>query len=146
MLAVARTNLERAGLRDVQVRQADIAALPYAAATADLITMHQVLHYLDDPAKALQEAARVLKHGGRLLMVDFAPHDLEYLRDEHAHRRLGIAPEHMAGWLSRAGLELVHFGTLRPPRKQAGGLTVSLWLAAKGKADASAARPRMTHA
>jgi ubiquinone/menaquinone biosynthesis C-methylase UbiE/DNA-binding transcriptional ArsR family regulator len=134
MLAVARTNLERAGLRDVQVRQGDIAALPFSEATVDLITMHQVLHYLDDPAKAIEEGARVLKCGGRLLMVDFAPHDLEYLREEHAHRRLGIAPEHMAGWLSRAALDLIHFSTLRPPKKRAGpGLTVSLWLASKTK-------------
>jgi ubiquinone/menaquinone biosynthesis C-methylase UbiE len=145
MLAVARANLERAGLRDVQVRQADIAALPFAADTADLVTMHQVLHYLDDPGKALEEAARVLKGGGRLLTVDFAPHDLEYLREEHAHRRLGIAPEHMAGWLSRAGLDLVHFSTLRPPRKQAEGLTVSVWLATKGKAGPRGARSRPPH-
>ena len=132
MLAVARANLERVGLRDVKVRQGDIAALPFSGAAADLITMHQVLHYLDDPAKALKEAARVLKHGGRLLVVDFAPHELEYLRDAHAHRRLGIAPEHMAGWLGRSGLELTHFSTLRPPKKLAeAGLTVSLWLAAK---------------
>ncbi len=80
MLAVARANLERAGLRNARVRQGDIASLPLAAATVDLITMHQVLHYLDEPAKALMEAARVLKGAGRLLVVDFAPHDLEYLR------------------------------------------------------------------
>jgi ubiquinone/menaquinone biosynthesis C-methylase UbiE len=146
MLAVARANLERVGLRNARVRQGDIASLPLAAATVDLITMHQVLHYLDEPAKALMEAARVLKGAGRLLIVDFAPHDLEHLRADHAHRRLGIAPEHMTGWLNRAGLELVHFSTLRPPMKLGkAGLTVSLWLAAKAQRGARATGARLSH-
>ena len=93
MLAVARANLEAPGLRHVQVRHGDIYALPYPNASADLVTIHQVLHYLDDPGRALVEAARVLKPGGRLMIVDFAPHELEYLREQHAHRRLGIAAE-----------------------------------------------------
>lgn len=146
MLAVARANLERAGLHEVKVRQGDIAALPFSDGAADLITMHQVLHYLDDPARPIQEAARVLKAQGRLLIVDFAPHDLEHLRDEHAHRRLGIPPEHMAGWLGRAGLELVHSGTLKPPKKLAAtGLTVSLWLAAKSGRSSGPPTQRRDH-
>ncbi len=146
MLAVARANLEQAGLSNARVRQGDIASLPLTVATVDLITMHQVLHYLDDPAKAIVEAARVLKATGRLLIVDFAPHDLEYLRGDHAHRRLGIASEHMTGWLNRASLELVHFSTLKPPKKLGrAGLTVSLWLAAKTERIARATVPRLAH-
>jgi ubiquinone/menaquinone biosynthesis C-methylase UbiE/DNA-binding transcriptional ArsR family regulator len=131
MLAIARTGLERQGLRHVQVRHGDLYALPFADGTADFITLHQVLHYLDDPARAIQEAARVLKAEGRLLIVDFAPHDLEELRDEQAHRRLGIADEHMAGWLLRASLT-TRAHRLLPPAAQErnGGLTVSIWLAA----------------
>jgi SAM-dependent methyltransferase len=99
------------------------------------VTIHQVLHYLDDPQRALSEAARVLRAGGRLLIVDFAPHELEKLREEHAHRRLGIASELMAGWLSRAGLRLDRHDVLPPPWRADGqGLTVSLWLAERATA------------
>jgi ubiquinone/menaquinone biosynthesis C-methylase UbiE len=129
MLAVARANLELAHERRAQVRHGDIMALPFPAGSADLVTIHQVLHYLDDPARALQEAARVLAPSGRLLIVDFAPHELEFLREEHAHRRLGIADEAMEGWLRRAGLETVASETLSPPASAGPeALTVRLWL------------------
>jgi ubiquinone/menaquinone biosynthesis C-methylase UbiE/DNA-binding transcriptional ArsR family regulator len=146
MLAVARAKLDAEGLNRVQVRQGDMLALPYGDGVADLITIHQVLHYLDDPARALAEAARVLKAGGRLLIVDFAPHALEALREEHAHRRLGIAAEAMAAWLQRVGLKLIAHRSLEPPdQRQGQGLTVSLWLARRpaspdGRSAAGASR------
>ncbi len=129
MLAFARSKLDAEGLGRVQVRHGDIYALPYASEAADLVTIHQVLHYLDDPARAVQEAGRVLKPGGRLLIADFAPHELEFLRDAHAHRRLGIADDQMSAWLSRAGLSTVARKTLAPPKADGMGLTVCLWLA-----------------
>lgn len=132
MLAIARANLEREGLRHVQIRHGDIYALPFANGAADFVTIHQVLHYLDDPGRALVEAVRILKPGGRLLVVDFVPHELESLRTDHAHRRLGIAAEHMTGWLQRAGARLAQHEVLPPPwRKDETGLTVSIWLAEK---------------
>jgi ubiquinone/menaquinone biosynthesis C-methylase UbiE len=132
MLAVARASLDQAGVRNAQVRHGDIYALPFSDAAADFITIHQVLHYLDDPGRALAEAARILQPGGRMLIVDFAPHDLEHLREHHAHRRLGIAAEHMANWLQRLGLVLAQHDMLAPPwRKEGTGLSVSLWLAQK---------------
>lgn len=129
MLAVARAKLDAEGLGRIQVRQGDILALPYENGVADLVTIHQVLHYLDEPGRALQEAARVLRPGGLMLIADFAPHGFEFLRDEQAHRRLGIADDAMAAWLQRAGLKLIAHETLAPPTEREGqGLTVSLWL------------------
>jgi ubiquinone/menaquinone biosynthesis C-methylase UbiE len=130
MLAIARVSLEAAGVRHAQVRHGEIYALPFPDGFADFVTIHQVLHFLEDPARALAEAARILTPGGRLLIVDFAPHELDELRAEHAHRRLGIAAEHMAQWLTRAGLSLTQHEVLPPPwRPQGKGLTVSMWLA-----------------
>ena len=132
MLAMARVNLQKAGLRNVQVRHGDIFALPFADGFCDFVTIHQVLHYLDDPGRALSEAGRILAPGGRVLIADFAPHEFEQLRDHHAHRRLGIAAEHMTAWLQRASLKLSQHEVLPPPwRKGEPGLTVSLWLAEK---------------
>lgn len=105
MLSIARANLERAGIRHCQVRQADMYALPLDSASIDAAVIHQVLHFADEPQKAIQEAVRVLKPGGRLVVIDFAPHDLEDLRARHAHRRLGFSDAELRGWCASAGLE-----------------------------------------
>ena len=127
MLAVARANLDRAGLSRAQVRLGDIQHLPFAKNSFDVVTIHQVLHYLDEPERAIAEAARVLRPGGRLLIVDFAPHDLEFLRERHAHRRLGFAPVAMRQWIEAPGLALESASDL--PAGEGGKLTVTLWLA-----------------
>lgn len=144
MLRVARANLDRGGVNAAQVRHGDIYALPAQSEDFDLVTIHQVLHYLDDPAGALAEAARALKPGGRLLVVDFAPHDLEFLRDEHAHRRLGFAHEQMAAWMRAAGLELVSIRDLAPEAGQADQLTVTLWLARDPRSSTASQRAAST--
>jgi ubiquinone/menaquinone biosynthesis C-methylase UbiE len=126
MLALARTRLEAAGLRHCQVRQADMYQLPFSSASFDTVTIHQVLHFAEEPPDALAEAARVLRPGGTLLVVDFAPHGLETLRSEHAHRRLGFAENEVRSWLRQAGL------TPRPALHLPGDpLTVTLWPAAR---------------
>lgn len=129
MLSLARSRLERAGLRHVSVRQADIYDLALARDSFDVVLIHQVLHYLDDGARAIAEAARVLRPGGRLLVIDFAPHDLEFLREEHAHRRLGFAADAVSQWMSAAGLDVVAHRTLSPDAGSDGKIAVSLWLA-----------------
>ena len=129
MLALARARLDRAGLRHCSVRQGDIYDLALPKDSFDVVIIHQVLHFLDDGARAIAEAARVLRPSGRLLVVDFAPHDLEFLRDEHAHRRLGFAPEAVSGWLSAAGLDVERQLTLAPDKGSEGKIAVSLWLA-----------------
>ena len=127
MLGMARARLERAGLRNTQLRQGDIFALPAERNGYDLVVLHQVLHYLDDPSRALREAVRTLRPGGRLLVVDFAPHEEESLRTAHAHRRLGFALDEVAGFMADAGLDVTLTRQLAPDG--AGSLTVSLWMA-----------------
>ncbi|HEY1364543.1 MAG TPA: metalloregulator ArsR/SmtB family transcription factor [Xanthobacteraceae bacterium] len=129
MLALARSRLDRLGLRHCSVRQGDIYNLALPKDSFDAVVIHQVLHFLDDGARAIAEAARVLRPGGRLLVIDFAPHQLEFLREQHAHRRLGFAPETIEQWMKAAGLELVSHTRLSPDRSGADKIAVSLWLA-----------------
>ena len=129
MLRLARVKLEAAGIPS-SLRQADMYALPLADGSADSVVIHQVLHYAQNPAAALAEAARVLRQGGRLLVVDFAAHQREDLRLRDAHLRLGFSDEAMHGWFRAAGLEpdLVE-------HLPGGELTVTLWRAVKGSAE-----------
>src|SRR6185437_2158513 len=107
MLLLARDRLERAGLKNCSVRQGDIYDLALANDSFDVVILHQVLHFLDDGARAIREAARVLRPGGRLLVVDFAPHEQEFLREQFAHRRLGFAPDTVTQWITASGLDPV---------------------------------------
>jgi len=134
MLLLARDRLERAGLKHCSVRQGDIYDLPLTDDSFDVVILHQVLHFLDDGARAIKEAARVLRPGGRLLVVDFAPHELEFLREQHAHRRLGFAPETVTQWMTVAGLEPVMHKNLNPEPGSDGKIAVSLWLARDARA------------
>lgn len=124
MLNIARANVAKAGLDKVELRHGDIFATRLPPHSADLVLVHQVLHYLADPAAAVAEAARLVSPGGRLLIVDFAPHQLEHLRDEHQHRRLGFADQEMRRWLTDAGLRASAPVALPPDTD---GLTVSIW-------------------
>jgi ubiquinone/menaquinone biosynthesis C-methylase UbiE len=124
MLSIARVNLARAGLENGSVRLGDMYQLAVPDSSFDAVVIHQVLHYADRPAAAIAEAARVLRPNGILMLVDFAPHGLEFLRDEHAHRRLGFADAEVAEWCRTAGLDPAS------PRHLAGDpLTVVIWTA-----------------
>jgi len=126
MLAVARVNLEKANLHNCQVRQGDMYDLALNDGSMDLILIHQVLHFADDPCSALKETSRLLRKDGRVIVVDFAPHNLEYLRDEQAHRRLGFKDEEIMGWLNNVGLKS------DPPIHLKGkDLDLSIWVANK---------------
>jgi ArsR family transcriptional regulator len=128
MLAVARANLEKADITNAQVRQGDVYAPPVERENFDLVTIHQVLHYLEEPGNAIREAALALRPGGRIAVVDFAPHSLDFLRDEHAHFRLGISDEQIGEWFAGAGLELEDKREIAPSGNEAGKLTVKIWI------------------
>ncbi len=132
MLANARAKLSMAGLAHCQVRHGDITRLDQDSGSVDLAVLHAVMHYFDDPLPVLREAARVLAPGGRFLIVDFAPHSMEFLRDEHAHRRLGFNREQVEGWFEEVGLGPVDTVNLnRAAASKGPGLTVTVWLAQK---------------
>ena len=125
MLRLARVKLEAAGIAS-SLRQGDMYALPLADDSADNVIIHQVLHYAHSPALAISEAARVLAPCGTLLVVDFAAHEREELRDRDAHIRLGFDDDVMADWFVAAGLEMDRVQHLK-----GGELTVTLWRGVK---------------
>ena len=129
MLNIARRNTTQAGLANVELRHGDILDTRLADATADLVVVHQVLHYLGDPAAAVREASRLVAVDGRLIIIDFAPHKHEFLREAHQHRRLGFSDEEMARWLTEAGLP--HLSLTSLPPNLSDGLTVKIWAAAR---------------
>lgn len=128
MLTMARSNLEAANIANASVRHGDATSAPYPDHCASVVIIHQVLHFLDDPARALNEAARVLKPRGRLIVVDFAPHTLEHLRSEHAHRHLGVSEVDFQRWAEKAGLSVKAARTFRSPGGDK-GVAVTLWTA-----------------
>lgn len=131
MLAIARAALDRLPEGRFGVRLGDVYAPPFRSGCADLVTVHQVLHFLPDPGRAVGEAARLLQPGGRLLVVDFAPHELEFLRAEHAHRRLGFTDGEMAEWFAAAAVALEPAITLAPSTPAGDQLTVKIWAGSK---------------
>jgi len=132
MLALARSRLDSAGLWECQVRHGDMYQLPVDDADFDIATLHLVLHYADDPTAVIQEAARAMAPGGRLVIVDFAPHEVEELRDAHAHRRLGFSDLEIQDLLTSAGLDLSIIDSL-----PGDPLTVKIWIGDKKPRDLS---------
>jgi ubiquinone/menaquinone biosynthesis C-methylase UbiE len=128
MLRLARVKLAQAGIQS-ELRQGDMYALPVASGSADTVILHQVLHYAQQPAAAVAEAARLLGPGGRLLIVDFAPHEHEELRLRDQHVRLGFADEAVAKWMEEAGLDARVVDHL-----EGGELTVTIWLGQRPEA------------
>lgn len=122
MLRIARAKLQHLPAEQVDLVQGDFTALPFTPASFDTVLFHQVLHYAQEPASVLAEAARVTQPGGRIAIVDFAAHDREELRTQHAHARLGFSDEQMLDLLTEAGF------TAAPPVALPGRpLTVKIW-------------------
>ncbi len=124
MLGVARTNLEKAEVKNCAVRQGDMYQVPFSAQTFDLVTIHQVLHFSDEPARAIMEAVRVMRENSTLAIIDFAPHEEESLRSEHQHRRLGFSDSEISRLCHECGLDVSQVRHL-----PGDPLTVTIWLA-----------------
>ena len=130
MLALARTRLEELSLSNCQVRLGDVALLPLKSASADLIVIHQLLHFLDDPAAAISEASRILSPNGLLLVVDFAPHEMETLREHHAHRRLGFSKDEILKVFNDVDItshDYVHLDRRGTKSSPSESLRVTIW-------------------
>ncbi len=128
MLKVARSNLARNQHSHISVRQGDLHATPLEVSVADLVTLHQVLHYLEDPEEAITEAARIMMPGGLLLVVDFEPHLFDEFRERYAHRRLGFSDIDITQWFAQAGIETVKSEHVETPE---GKPNVKIWLGQK---------------
>ena len=133
MLRVARSRLV-GGAVPIDLVHGDFAALPLPPASVDTVVMHQVLHYAVNPDQVLVEAARVLRPGGQILIVDFAPHEREELRREAAHARLGFSDKQLRDWFAAAQLSLESTTALSGPAQGGPALTVKLWLGKRRRA------------
>ena len=131
MLRVARAKLQHLPTAQIELVQGDFADLPFPDSSFDTVVLHQVLHFAADPAPALAEAARVLRSGGRIAIVDFASHDHEELRTRHQHVRLGFTDRQMAELLRGAG-----FSVSPPLALEGGPLVVKIWTAKRRSAPA----------
>jgi len=140
MLALARARLTRAGLAHCAVRQADMYRLPFPDGGFDTAVLQMVLHYAEDPAQVLAEAARMLRPGGQLLVVELAAHERDDLRARLAHRWPGFTPEDMVRRLRGAGLAAT------APEIVPGPLTSCIWLATKPDQATTQERPKEAHA
>jgi len=128
MLDLARSRLDELGHRHCSVRQANAYDLGVDAGSVDVAVLHHVLHFLDDPVASIAEAARALRPGGRLLIVDFGPHRDESMRADYAHHWLGFADDEVTDWCTNVGLIDVTTQHLTLTDKE-DGLTVTLWTA-----------------
>ena len=121
MLQAARRRLQ--GVGNVEFQRGDLERLPLENASLDAATLMLVLPYLAQPERVLEEAARVLKAGGRLLVTDLLPHDREAYRQQLGHLWLGFSEDQIASSLERVGFEGVRVHRLPPdPRAKGPGL------------------------
>lgn len=132
MLRVARAKLQHLPAARIELVQGDFADLPFGAGSFDTVLLHQVLHFAQDPALALSEAARVTRTGGRIAIIDFAAHTREELRDRHQHVRLGFSDAQMDELLNVSG-----FIPSAPLALEGGELVVKIWLGTRQPAPAN---------
>lgn len=135
MLGSARARVD--GLDNVELRRGTLEALPLASETLDAAVMMLVLHHLPAPALALAEAARVLKPGGRLLLVDMAPHEREDYRQQMGHVWLGFSGAQITRLLGQAGLSPARVFPLVPTADAKGPVLFAAVSGKDGQPDAA---------
>lgn len=122
MLEVAREQAQRAGVANVEFRQGDMEEIPIADASVDIVFFSQSLHHALHPERALREAARILRPGGRVMVLDLAKHRFEEARELYADEWLGFSEAEMEEKLIAAGFERVQVGVVdrsaEPPQFQ----------------------------
>jgi len=110
----ARERAEKEGLSNIRFLREDLHALSLPDAKKDLVVLSQSLHHVEEPKQVLQEAARVLKPNGRIVVLELLPHDEQWVRERLGHRHLGFSPDTLEVELAKA-----HFTKLSlelPPR------------------------------
>lgn len=122
MLRLARAKLQHFAASNVELVLADFNALPSFNDGFQTIMLHQVLHYAQNPQTVIDEAAKVAAAGAQIVIVDFAAHSLDELRERHAHARLGFSDEQMLTMLAKAG-----FSQFKTLSLSGGTLTVKIW-------------------
>jgi ArsR family transcriptional regulator len=134
MLSAARKRLH--GIGNVDIRNGRLEALPLDDGEVDVALLFLVLHYVTDPARVISEAARALKPGGRLLVLDMMPHDRQDLRQTMGHLWQGFDRGTLGAWMEAAGLDGFRYSEL-PADPEAKGPTL---FAASGKRSAAASK------
>ncbi len=128
MLRLARAKLQHLEQGQVKLVQGDFNDLPLESASYDTILLHQVLHYAQNPERVIAETGRVAASEGRIVIVDFAPHDMEELRTKDAHARLGFSDHQIEKLLRGGGF------ALDQSRELSGGkLTVKIWIGTRSR-------------
>lgn len=102
----------------IEFRTGDAHELPFETASVDAAFAHMVLHSLEDPERAIQEMARIVRPGGRVILVDFMPHEHQWMKSELGLVWLGFAPETLTCWLDAAGLDAVRIHQHAPDLKR----------------------------
>jgi ArsR family transcriptional regulator len=104
VLKRAKALAERRGVKNITWKRGDMEKLPIDDASVDVALLSQALHHAANPARAVAEAARILKPGGRVLALDLRKHDQEWVRDRVGDRWLGFTDDDLEGFLVGAGL------------------------------------------
>ncbi|WP_300666967.1 metalloregulator ArsR/SmtB family transcription factor [Desulfoluna sp.] len=115
-LSVARAHAERTGLSNARFIEGDMSALDLPDSCCDVAVLSQTLHHLPDPMVGLKVAARLLKSGGRLILMELLPHEEAWVIDKLGHLHLGFAATDLEAMMEQVGFRMTSLETLPPSR------------------------------